>query len=40
MMEFESLGQRHYAVTRDRILVRELPGGDDADPLTVLLNVR
>jgi len=40
MMEFESLGQRHYAVARDRILVRELPGGDDADPVTVLLNVR
>jgi Tol biopolymer transport system component len=38
MMEFEALGLRHYAVTRDRILVRELPGGADTDPLVVLVN--
>lgn len=39
MMEFESLGLRHYAVAKDRILVRELPGGKDADPVTVLVKV-
>jgi eukaryotic-like serine/threonine-protein kinase len=38
MMEFESLGLRHYAVAKDRILVRELPGGEDADPVTVLIK--
>jgi Tol biopolymer transport system component len=38
MMEFESLGLRHYAVVRDRILVRELPGGEDADPVAVLIR--
>jgi eukaryotic-like serine/threonine-protein kinase len=38
MMEFESLGLRHYAVAKDRILVRELPGGEDADPVTVLVS--
>jgi Tol biopolymer transport system component len=38
MMEFESLGLRHFAVGRDRILVRELPGGEDADPVAVLMR--
>ena len=40
MMEFDSLGLCHYAVARDRILMRELPGVEDADPVTVLLSVR
>ena len=40
MMEFDSLGLCHYAVARDRILVRELPGGKDADAVTVLLTAR
>ena len=36
MMEMMSLGRSHYAVTRDRILTREIPGGLDADPVMVL----
>ena len=41
MMEFESIGHRHFAIAHNnRILVRELLSGEDADPVTVLLNGR
>jgi hypothetical protein len=39
MME-QSLGQSHYAVTAERILVREIPGGEDRDPIQVILAPR
>jgi Tol biopolymer transport system component len=39
MMEFDVFGVQHYAVAQgDRILVREIPGGEDADPVTVLIT--
>ena len=37
MMEL-ALGQSHYAVSRDRVLMREIPGGTDAEPVTVLIT--
>ena len=40
MMELDSLGLCHYAVTSDRVLVREIPGGVDSDPVMVLVNSR
>ncbi|MDP9360937.1 MAG: serine/threonine-protein kinase [Acidobacteriota bacterium] len=40
MMEFDSLGISHYVVTRDRVLVREIPGGVDSNPVTVLVNLK
>jgi DNA-binding winged helix-turn-helix (wHTH) protein/Tol biopolymer transport system component len=39
MME-QALGQSHYAVTAERILVREIPGGEDRDPIQVIVTSR
>ncbi len=38
MMEFDAFGSHHYAVWGDRVLVREIAGGDDVAPVTVLVT--